>query len=297
MTVSAPAQQSPREPETAALLERSAPLARLLADSLCRAPIGRDHCGALHGVWPDLRLLGAAAEPDRHAAFYADALAARAAAGASERVLVSGCADWGMLATTVSAYRHQAAPLDVTVVDRCPTPTLLCAWYGAQVGMPVRTAVADVGEYQESRPFDLICTHSLLRYPVLEGRHRLVENWRKLVRPGGAVVTVTRLSREPASSPDPESARRFADRIVRRCAELGLDRDPIELRARAERFSTAQVAHAVGDATDLRELFEQHGFEVVRLETPQLEGPVHVREPIGGAARSGSYGEIVAVRR
>ncbi|HET6474059.1 MAG TPA: hypothetical protein VFG38_19635, partial [Pseudomonadales bacterium] len=56
---------------TDALLRRTVPLARHLADALCRAANGRDHCGALHGVWPELRMLGLAAEPSRHAAFYA----------------------------------------------------------------------------------------------------------------------------------------------------------------------------------------------------------------------------------
>jgi SAM-dependent methyltransferase len=200
-----------------------------------------------------------------------------------------------MLATVASAWRRSGAPLDVTVVDRCPAPVLLCAWYGARIGLPVRTAVADVALY-EDEPFDLICTHSLLTYPPLDARLRLVANWRRLLRPGGAVVTVTRLGTgAPARDADKQHARRFAEALAERCAKAGLDRDPIELRTRAERYVHAQVSHPVGDASDVRELFEQQGLRVTRLDARELPGALPARDPIGGAARGGVYGEIVAV--
>lgn len=271
------------------LLEQSAPLARSLADSLCRTPNGNDHCGALHGVWPDLRLLKLAAEPARHAAFYQESLAGRA-----ERVLVSGCADWGMLAAVVAAYRN--APLDVTVIDRCSTPLLLCAWYGAEVGVPVRTVLADAIQFDAYESFDVVCTHSLLTYYPLEGRQRLVANWQRLLRGGGAVVTVTRLSgpKGPADATEGR-AERFAELVLERLAQTGIDRDPAMLRARAQRFAGAQVSHPVGDADDVRALFETQGFDLIRLDVREIEGAMG-RAPVG-AARSGTYAEIVAVKR
>jgi SAM-dependent methyltransferase len=280
------------------MLERSAPLARSLSDALCRTPNGRDHCGALHGIWSELRLLELAAEPARHASFYADALGTCAASGSSARVLVPGCADWGMLATVAAAYRDHQARLDVTVVDRCPAPVLLCGWYGSEVGLPVRTAVGDVSSWGEADAFDVICTHSLLTYPALEERRRLVANWRRLLRPGGVVVTVSRLTTDHMPiDVDDARARRFGDLVAQRRAEVGLDRDPVDLRARAERFAKAQVSHPVGTEADLRELFERQGFAVSRLDVRRLEGMMSAREPVGGAARTGAYGEIAAVRR
>jgi SAM-dependent methyltransferase len=272
-------------------LEQSASLARSLADSLCKTPNGYDHCGALHAVWPDLRLLKLAAEPERHAAFYREALERNAAS--APRVLVSGCADWGMLAAVISAYC--GTPLDVTTIDRCPTPLLLCAWYGGAVGMPVRTAVADAILFDEYDAYDVVCTHSLLTYYALDGRERLVSNWQRLLRRGGAVVTVTRLAEQttPIESIKARAAR-FGELVVQRAVELGIDRDRTILRARAERFAAAQISHPVGNERDVRALFEAQGFAVTRFEKRQLEGG---RDPISGAARSGAYAEIVAVKR
>jgi SAM-dependent methyltransferase len=287
---------NPVAPSARLRLEKSAALARMLAQHVCHTPNGRDQCGALHGIWPDLRLLELAAEPARHASFYAQALGKCAASGDSRRVLVAGCADWGMLETVVAAYCD--APLDLTVVDRCATPVMLCAWYGSEIGLPVRTAVGDVITWGEPQTFDVICTHSLLTYPAIEGRTRLVANWARLLRPGGAVVTVSRLTSEPMPAEiDEAQARRFGDLVVERCGRLGLDRDVAALRARAERFAKAQVSHPVGAEADLRELFERRGFDVERLDVRHLAGMMPAREPVGGAARTGAYGEIVAVRR
>ena len=289
------------------LLERSAPLGRSLADALCRTNNGRDDCGALHGVWLDLRLLNLAADPQRHADFYGEALGTCAATDTSPRVLISACADWGMLAATVDAYRRHGARLDVTVIDRCPTPLLLCAWYGSEVGVPIRTAAADASQFDERAAFDVICTHSLLTYAPLDGRRRLVANWHRLLRRGGVVVTVTRLQQGsdpvPAQGdPGMERARLFGDIANERLQQLvtdrlASDRDIAQLRARAERFAVAQISHPVGSDADLRALFEQAGFDVIRLDVRHLPGMLGSREPIGGAARSGAYGEIVAVKR
>lgn len=286
------------QPGGAAWLEPSALLARALSDVLCCTPNGNDHCGALHGIWPDLRLLDLAAGPDRHADFYAEALGERAAVDGAERVLVAGCADSGMLETVVAAYGSGRAGLDLTVIDRCPVPVLLSAGYGAKAGYPVRTLVADLLDYSETESCEVICTHSLLTYSPLEARRRLVANWHQILRPGGVVVTVSRLTTEPRTADDRAArARTFGDLAAERCRRLGLVRDPVELRARAERFALAQVGYPVGDEADLRALFEQQGFEVTRLDVRTLDGSGHTPQPIMGAARSGVYGEIVAVRR
>jgi len=298
---------SPTDPVTAARLDRGGVIARLLAGELCRTAGGNDNCGALHAVWPELRLLGLAADPARHGQFYADALAALAASGATSRVLVAGCADWGMLELVADVYRRFALPLDATVVDRCPTPVLLIAWFGADAGFAVRTAVADLIEYRDAQSFDVICTHSLLAYPPLDARRRLVANWHRLLRPGGAVVTVSRLSTQALAAQDSAAAgsraAAFADAVLERSQSLGRSlvhgspADAVAVRTWAERFARAQVHHPIGESADFRALFEEQGFEVARLDVRRVEASSGSAESVVGAARSGMYGEIVAVKR
>jgi SAM-dependent methyltransferase len=285
----------------AAQLEEGAKIATALAPVLCRTASGTDDCGALHGIWPLLRRLGLAAEPARHEAFYGAELGALARSGEAARVLVSGTADWGMLELITGVYRSAGARFEPTVVDRCPTAVMLNAWFGSVAGLAVRVATADVIHYPGPGPFDVICTHSLLGYPDDAGRRELVANWRRLLRPGGAVVTVTRLSQPSASQPDAETVQRraavFGDAVVARARELGLADDPAILRARAERFSRAQVHHPVGNADALRRLFEEQGFRVTVLREHVIGPATGTAEGIVGAARGGTYGEIVAVAR
>jgi SAM-dependent methyltransferase len=282
------------------LLELGARVAEALAPLLCRTPGGTDDCGALHGIWPLLRRLGLAAEPARHDPFYRAALGELARSRDAPRVLVSGTADWGMLELIADVYRDAGARLEPTVVDRCATAVMLNVWFGSQIGLPVHVTTADVIHYPGPGPFDVICTHSLLGYPEDAARRELVANWRRLLRPGGAVVTVTRLSQPPASPPDEGTKQRraaaFGNATVARASELGLTLDVTALRARAERFSRAQVHHPVGDAAALRRLFEEQGFRVTVLDEHIIGPASGTAEGVVGAARGGVYGEIVAVR-
>lgn len=285
-------------PSTTDLLTRSAPLAQHLADTWCTTPNGNDDCGALHGVWPALRLARLAADPARHAGFFEEAIGKLAPV--SERVLISGCADWGMLDTVASIYRGHGAALRGTALDLCVTPLLLCAWYGAQMRLPVRTVRADAGAFDECAAFDLIATHSLLTYFAPAGRRELVANWHRLLAPGGTVVTVTRLA--PIAQPRMPSpaandyAEVFGARAAAAIAASEFNCDATQLRARAERFARAQISNPMRDEADVRALFGDAGFDVVRLDVHHIGGSGDGTSPVAGAARGGDYAEIVAVK-
>jgi len=278
---------------------RTVPIAQQLSDALCTTPNGNDDCGALHGIWPTLRLLQLGADPDRHADFFDDAIGALAPA--SERVLISGCADWGMLDTTASIYRRRGAPLRATALDMCVTPLLLCAWYGAQVRLPVRTVCADASVFDESAAFDVITTHSLMTYGDAAFRRQLVENWHRLLAPGGAVVTVTRLGSVDQAPVEPatgeEFTREFNSRAAAFVAAPELTIAGAQLSARVKRFAGAQISHPVGDAADVRVLFETAGFDVGHLHVRRIGDSTDGASPVAGSARGGDYAEIVAVKR
>src|SRR5262245_36311726 len=107
-----PSVEAPQEP-----LELSAPLARRLAPQLChKDPASGESCAWQHGLWQYLRILGMNHSPRAHAAFLLEALAATARPGM--RVLVSGAADYSMLAHVLAATRAA----EVTVLDVCETP-------------------------------------------------------------------------------------------------------------------------------------------------------------------------------
>jgi len=281
-------------------LEASAPLARALAAQLCTTKLGHDSCAALHGVWQDLRRLGLAAAPQRHAEFFSRFLARGEPSSRPRRVLISAAADSGMLELVVSAHRSAELAVEPTVVDWCPTPLLLCASYGAQVSVPVRTVAADLLAHHEPAAFDVVCTHSVLRSFPPAAQSDVLRHWRASLRPGAALVTVTRIDPDGDAQPSasPAQADAFAARAeaaARRIPALALD--PAEIGARARRFAAAGVSHPVGTEQELVALVEGSGFAIEHLEVRTIAGALTSAEAAPGALQGAHYAELVAIRR
>lgn len=239
-------------------LAESAPLARRLALAHCR-PTDAGGCAWYHGAWQYLRLLGLITSLDADGPFFADAfrrLPARA------RVLISATADYGLLAHVLAAQPEA----DITVLDLCPTPLLLNRWYAERAGRTVQTVAADVLDYRPVAPFDLVCSHSFLGRFSAGERPRLIAAWRRLVRPGGRIVTVKRVrSRDlrETTHATADDARTFAARVRRAATERPPpDLSPDELEGMAAAYAARKGDYVIRSAAELRALFADGGLIV-----------------------------------
>lgn len=276
----------------------SAPLARLVASTLCRG------CEWYHGTWQYLRLLGLAAAPERHRAFFAEVLGSLARGGRHPAVLVTGAADYSMLAHVVAAYRQggrTAADLNLGVVDRCATPVVLGAWFAGLSGTPLQTSVADVLDLPPRAPVDVVCTHSFLSQFAPDRRPALVARWRGLLRPGGKAVTTTRIS--PSGAPGtvrftPAQTHAYAERALVEARRLApaLDLEPPALADRARRYAENIAVHTVTSTDEVVRLLEDGGLRVEHLEVREVEGPATPGTWGPSTSQSASYAEIVARR-
>jgi hypothetical protein len=280
----------------------SVPVTRILAPVLCR-PDGpaRETCRWTHGVWPYLRLFRMAPAPDRHARFLFEALGALARTGEFPRVLISATCDYAMLAHLVYAYGREKAALDVTVVDRCETPLALCRWYAKLIGRRVETQAADIFRYQASAPFDVICTDSLLsRFP--SGRRRaLAARWRALLRPGGKVITATRLEPDwtpPMACYTTRQKRLLGERVqqlAQRWREF-LHVDPRELAADARRVARETRTYSLRSRPEVETLFMRAGFSFDRFTLAHVAEYRSNRDPGTRRRRNRMFAQIVASR-
>lgn len=289
-------------PDPAELLLASAPLARRWAARQCVAdPFGGGTCGWYHGVWQYLRILDVVAAPREHAQFFADTLGGLARAGGFDRVLVSGAADYSMLAQVIAAYHAAGQDPAVTVVDRCPTPVLLCRWYARRIGIRIDSAASNILAFHAPAPFDVICTHSFLGYFPPAMRERLVAHWGRLLRLGGKVVTIHRIRaghdvKVIGFTADQIAA--FHDRTLAEAAKwssrLGIE--PAELAGWARTYAERFRVHAIASVDDIAGLFARHGFRLDEAaSSPVSEGAV--RRPSGPSAPGGAdYHRIVATR-
>jgi SAM-dependent methyltransferase len=288
--------------ELAEPLMMSLPVARLLAPVLCRMdrPSGED-CSSSHGLWPCWRLFKIAPTPERSARFFLDAFGSLAREGSFRRVLVSATCDYSMLAHVLHAYRRERAALDVTVVDRCETPLAMCKWYSKLVSQRIDTQETDIFEYQAAAPFDVICTDGFLpRFPP-DRKRALMAKWRSLLRPGGKVVTTTRVRSSSSGETtgftvyQKDALTRHAYELAKRWREF-LDLDPREVAQAAQRLADGGRRYSMRSRSEVRELFEREGFVVDRLTFKTLNGSSGLRDAGAGARARRTFARVVASR-
>ncbi len=281
-------------------LELSAPLARQLAPQLCRKGPTGEGCSWLHGFWQYLRLMGLAAAPERHADFYRAAFDGVACAEGSPRVLVSGAADYSMLAHVLAAFRARGVEPAVTVIDTCETPLWLNRWYAERAFCRIDTLQCDVLGYSAPVPFDVVCTHSFLGQFPRERRPRLLAAWQRLLRPGGVVITAHPLRPSGADERDrftPEQAQAFRIAVASGAEALrkSLGADPQDLLQLAERYAGARYGYPVRSREEVLELFERAGFGLDHLSCGPVSSPGQTE--IGGPGlrkKDVQYANIIA---
>lgn len=284
-------------------LSVSAPLARAAAEKLCRVDDSTNiSCAWYHGAWQYFRQLGMVASPARHGGFFHNTLRALAETGNSDRVLVTGAADYSIYAHVLNAYRLAGVDPQVTIFDRCETPLHMCRWYADHVSEQVQTERIDVLEIEPAQMFDVICTHSFIHQFSPVDRPAVIAAWHRALRPGGTVVTNTRLDRSAGDgAPDSSENRKeeFMRRITASAAEsptaIGLS--PEDLNGLAKRYINAkEKSRHFSTARQVEELFENGGFELERAKEVTFEAKADNASVDYRSDRPSTYLEIVAKR-
>jgi SAM-dependent methyltransferase len=253
-------------------LALSAPIARAISEHKCGSdPLSHGSCAWYHGFWQYIRLFGLGAAPSVHSAFVLSTLKHLANTGEFGSVLISGAADYSMLAHAVCAYRSEDAVLQPTIVDICNTPLSLNRWYAERVSIGIETQQCDIRRFKHPRQFDLVCTHAFLGYFSSDERAQVVRKWWELLRPGGKVVTVQMIRPDVG-----QQTLRFTQaqqesfvKQIARCAdeEHRLDEDAKEwIVNAAQDYAEKFWTHPIKTEGELADLFEQASFRVETLE-------------------------------
>lgn len=249
-----------------------ASLARALSSVTCAPGDGVMDCGAHHGIWPYLRLLGLAKSMSGMSAEFIEALREVGAAWAKETVgsqvravLVSACVDHTALAHVLHAMRGLPRQPEVTVLDRCPTPLVLARWYAQREEWAIRTVCADVLQHDAVAAYDLLLTSSFLGYFSPDQRTALFAAWARMLRPGGFLVFSNRLRPGPEDqrvSYSVEQAAALAAQVALLAPGLPPEAAlPASLaRELAHRFARAMSSYPVNGEESLRRLAAQAGL-------------------------------------
>jgi SAM-dependent methyltransferase len=238
--------------------------------------------------------LGLVSSAARHREFFQAELGALAGDGGYRRVLVSGAADYAMLEVVAGAYG--GAALLPTVVDICQTPIETCRWYAERQGISLATKAGDILDFDADEPFDIVCSHSFLQFFTPAARTKLMARWHRLLRPGGKVVTVTRIASGDAF--DKAKSAAFRDRVLSEAERNRalLDIAPETLADHAARYAAGAARHHLGSRREVARLFEAGGFSLDRLELQHMDGAVGAGESGPGLNQDAAYALIIATR-
>jgi hypothetical protein len=227
-------------------------------------------CGWYHGTWQYLRLLNMVAVPPWYGR-YNDALSAVLRRRPQAEVLISACADYGMLATLHEAIVTSGASPRIAVYDICRTPLLACEWYAARHGLEI-TCVCDNIITSPTMPlgaYDLIVTDEFLTVLKHEYKPQIVKRWKELLRPGGTVVTTAMIG-GPTTPELREGyalrARHLLDRHGDVFNDIAIDRE--DLIDHFVRFAEFHTRHMLAHEGQIEDLFEDFELSFSRTITP-----------------------------
>ena len=236
-------------------------------------------CDWYHGTWQYMRLLNMVAVPPWYG-FYGRALGSLLSKKPQARVLISACADCGMLATLHQAIVASGATPSIVVCDICATPLLNAGWYAKRHGFTIECICDNILTSSSLAPgsFDLIVTDEFLTVLPASDKPAAVARWKELLKPGGALVTTAMVG----GATTPALRKRYAERARhllretngdRRIATNGVD----ELMERADRFAQFHTRHMIVEEGEIRRLFSDFylGFLASTATPGECVNPTH----------------------
>jgi hypothetical protein len=252
-------------------------------------------CAWFHGAWQYLRLFDMVGSPDWHTEFFLGALsdalenvdATDLDSGRKPTVLITGAADYSMLAYALNAADRVGVAIDAEVLDRCRTPLIACEWYiryltahretssPSEHSLTVREMDVLDADWLLSRRYDVITTDAYLtRFEPAQARE-VVRIWHRLLRPGGTVITTVRM--HPLDAPRGALLDEVSDFALR--ARDGavrwrpyLKSGIAELAESARQYAVSMRSYDLGDAPAVKGMLSTEGFEIDNDELGEARG-------------------------
>jgi hypothetical protein len=133
-------------------------------------------------------------------------------------ILIPGSADTGILATAAHAATMLGqAVLDrcrFTVIDRCPTPLILCREFGARHPLEVHTVQSDLVTTSHRFEADIILVHSVFRFIEQSDQVQFLNKLGSWLTAIGRLIISNRLRLDAAQETESEFRKRTAANLA-----------------------------------------------------------------------------------
>jgi len=257
----------------------TAPVVDFLSKVLCKGNhVNPENCRWYHSVWQYFRILDLVSTPTWHADFYFEQIFNSINKDKLNTILISGTADYSMLAHVFWATKDiPSDKIKIVVVDLCETPLFLCNWYASSINRNVVTMSQDIFKYNPIDLFDIIVTDAFLTRFSFEQRKRILEKWYSLLLVGGTVITTVRMggsSNGIARRGSQYQTEQFVKNI-RATGRQWKDFLPIsleELEKHGKYYAENMISYSAGTKKDITNLFEEIKFSIYFSKENEVKG-------------------------
>lgn len=237
-------------------------------------------CRWYHSIWQYLRLLNMVSSPSWHHDFYTKQLFSNSLSGEQANVLISGTADYSMLAYVIKAAKNKNIDAQISVADLCETPLFACRWYANKVNQKFYALQTNIFDLNVRDEFSMICADAFLTRFKGEQLLQVLKKWYSMLKPGGIVVTTIRVHDEKHICPDiptDEAVQNFKVKAMKRAAvwEKYINLTVDELGEKAEYYAKTMVSNNLGTKEHILETIKGCGFKLNHIEDAEVSGELY----------------------
>ena len=233
------------------------------------------YCDWYHGTWQILRLLNMVAVPKWYP-FYRDTLADALTRVKRPNVLISAAADYGMLCTLHQAIEYAGVEADINLIDICQSPLQSSEWYAARHGFSLECKVDNLLSSRiPEHGYDVVVTDEFLTVLKDPDKPTIVNQWRRILKPGGLLVTTAMIGKPTTMELRDSYAARSRERLMQYGPQLFPNYSPEmeeNLIADCARFASFHTRHMLRDENQIRGLFTDAGFKFQVLSETETPG-------------------------
>ncbi len=216
-------------------------------------------CTWYHSVWQYLRLLGLVSTPSWHDQFFKKELCNAINNKKSVNVLISGTADYSMLAYVIYACKVANIDYNIDVLDTCPTPLYACEWYSQINNFKINKIQENILKYSPNKKYDLICTDAFLTRFDKNTAQEVVNKWSKLLNQNGKIITTIRIHTKDENIKGYEEnlQEEFSNKAKERTKvfQKYIQYSPGQIKQMAYKYITNMKSSNLGDENDILNFF------------------------------------------
>ena len=270
-------------------LKQSANIIYKKATKLCKHGIVDENCFWYHSAWQYLRLLNLVSSPTWHDNFYLPELVNIFCSNQKLNVLVSGTADYTILAYVIYAAKVTNCNVNIDVLDTCKTPLYACKEYAKKQNYKIKTINLNIFDHNKTNYYDVILTDAFLTRFNKTDAQGVVNKWHTLLKQNGKLITTVRvhLSNEKSSAILINTLNNnFIERAKENSQELNayINKTPDEIAQIAKTYIENMKSNSLGDDKDIINLFKEYKCKT-KLKT------------VVGELKQTTYLEIVATKQ